>query len=71
MKQLEDRGITIKARMVYDTSFIKSDPCKHGGEKPPGPVYPEPAEMMKNVKEGTSGKDETASEDTRKRIRKE
>ena len=71
MKQLEDRGITIKAGMVYDAAFIKSDPSKNRRKKPPGPVDLEFAEMTKDVKEGTSEKDEAVSEATGKWIRKE
>jgi len=37
-KQLEDSGITIKAGMVQDATFIEADPGKHGKKKPPVPV---------------------------------
>ena len=70
-KQFEDRGISIKKGMVQDATFIETDPGKHRKKKPPVPVDPESAEMIKNVKEGTSGKDEAASTETKKRITKE
>ena len=66
-KQLEDRGISIKAGTVQDATFIESDPGKHGKKKPPVPV---PSEMMNDVKEDMH-KDESASTETKKRITKE
>ena len=70
-KHLEDSGISIKAGMVQDATFVETDPGKHGKKKPPVPVDPEPPEMTKDVKEGTPGKDEVASTVTEKRMTKE
>ena len=70
-KQLEERGITIKAGMVQDATFIESDPGKHGRKKPPVPVDPVPPKMTGDVKECTPGKDEDASTATKKGMTKE
>ena len=69
-KQLEDSGISIKAGMVQDATFIESNPGKHGKKKSPVPVDPVPPEMTKDVKADTPGKDESASA-TKKRMTKE
>ncbi|MHB8360310.1 MAG: IS5 family transposase [Thermoplasmataceae archaeon] len=39
-KQLESKGIKIKAGTVQDASFIETDPGKHGKKKPPAPIDP-------------------------------
>jgi IS5 family transposase len=68
-KQLEDHGISIKAGMVQDATFIESDPGKHGRKKPPVPVDSAPP-MREDVKADTPGKDEAPSS-TRKRMTRE
>ena len=70
-KQLEERGITIKAGMVQDATFIESDPDKHGKKKAQVPVDQVPQKMTNDVKEGTPGKDEDTSTATKKGMTRE
>ena len=70
-KNLEDHGIIIKKGTVQDATFIESDPGKHGRKKHPSPLDPVPPETAKDVKEGTSMKDESASAATLKKMTKE
>lgn len=75
-KQLESRGITIKAGTVQDATFVETDPGKHGKKKPPVPVDPEPREATEGKtaetldKEKASGKKKMSKAQKRKaRIR--
>ena len=70
-KQLEDSGISIKAGMVQDGTFVETDPGKHGKKKPPVPVDSVPPEMAKDLKEGTPGKDNAASTEAKKSMTRE
>ena len=70
-KQFEERGISIKKGMVQDATFVESDPGKHGRKKPPVPVDPESAEMMKDVKADIPGKDGSASATKKSMTREE
>ena len=69
-KQLENRGITIKAGKVQDVTLIESDPGKHGKKKLPTPMDPVPPEMTQDAKEVTPGKAEDESA-TKKRMASE
>ena len=75
-KQLESRGIKIKAGTVQDATFVETDPGKHGKKKPPVPVDPEPREATEGKtaetldKEKASGKKKMSKAQKRKaRIR--